>query len=45
MKYHLKRLKDLGIEINNTEKSLFFIEKLKNFEYEIDTIRTIRVSV
>jgi len=44
MKYHLRKLKDLGIEINETE-GRFFTEAKKVLEYEIDTIRTRRVSV
>jgi hypothetical protein len=39
MKYHLKKLKELGIEINETG-GRFFTETLTKFEYEIDTIRT-----
>ena len=44
IKYHLKKLKDLGIEINGTGDR-FFTETLKSFEDEIDPIRTTRVSV
>ena len=44
IKYHLNKLKNIGIEINETE-GRFFTEALKNFEYEIDIIRTTRVSV
>jgi transposase len=44
VKYHLKKLKDLGIEINNTG-GRFFTEAVKEFEDEIDPIRTNRVSV
>ena len=44
IKYHLKKLKDLGIEINNTgDRS--FTELRQEFEYEIDPIRTSRISV
>jgi transposase len=39
MKYHLKKLKDLGIEINESG-GRFFTEAEKVLEYEIDTIRT-----
>jgi transposase len=41
--YYLKKLKDLGIEVNNSG-GRFFTET-QMFEYEIDTIRTERVSV
>ena len=44
IKYHLNKLKNIGIEINETE-GRFFTEALKNFEYEINIIRTTRVSV
>ena len=44
MKYHLRKLKDLGIEINEIE-GRFFTEAKNVLEYEIDTIRTRRVSV
>jgi hypothetical protein len=44
VKYHLNKLKDLGIEINNTE-GRFFTDTVKEFVYEIDPIRTMRVFV
>ena len=44
VKYHLKKLKDLGIEINKTG-GRFFTEAVKEFEDEIDPIRMRRVSV
>jgi hypothetical protein len=44
VKYHLKKLKDLGIEINKTE-GRFFTDTVKEFEDEIDPIRIMRVSV
>ena len=47
VKYHLKKLKDLGIEINeiNNTGGRFFTEAVKEFENEIDTTRANRVSV
>jgi hypothetical protein len=39
MKYHLRKLKDLGIEINEIE-GRFFTESEIVFEHEIDLIRT-----
>ena len=39
VKYHLRKLKDSGIEINNT-KGRSFTELRHEFEYEIDPIRT-----
>ena len=44
IKYHLNKLKDLGIEINKTG-GRFFTEAQKALEYEIDTVRTMRASV
>ena len=43
-KYHLKKLKDLGIEINNTGGRTF-TEALQALVDEIDPIRTNRVFV
>ena len=43
-KYHLKKLKDLGIEINET-RGRFFTDTIKQFEDEIDPIRANRVFV
>jgi hypothetical protein len=45
VKYHLKKLKDLGIDINNNTGGRFFTEAIKEFEDEIDLIRIRRVSV
>jgi hypothetical protein len=47
VKYHLKKLKDLGVEINemNETGGRFFTDTVKEFEYEIDTIRDNRVFV
>ena len=44
IKYHLKKLKNLGIEINNTG-GRFFTEASNVLENEIDPIRTRRVFV
>lgn len=46
VKYHLKKLKDLGVEINNNNAGgRFFTEAQKEFEDEIDPIRVSRVFV
>ena len=53
VKYHLKKLKDLGmvieqsrnIEINNNTGGRFFTEAQKEFDYEIDPTRANRVFV
>ena len=46
VKYHLKKLKDLGIEINNNNiGGRFFTEAQKEFDYEIDPTRANRVFV
>jgi hypothetical protein len=44
VKYYLKKLKDLGIEINKPE-GRFFTEAVKEFEHETDLIRANRVFV
>ena len=44
VKYHLNKLKDLGIEINN-QRGRFFTEAESELENEIDPIRTSRVFV
>jgi hypothetical protein len=44
IKYHLKKLKDLGIEVNGTE-GRFFTDTVKEFADEIDPIRANRVFV